>query len=87
VVVESFRTINSSRTLVGLENNQEVFDKLLSLRHQVILVQVDAHVILSFKHLKAHDVGSLLLIQVLSEDIGALSMGLTPLLCLSIKQL
>jgi len=48
---------------------------------------VDSHVVATLADLKLDDVSSLLLVEVLREDIGALSVSLTPLLSLSVKEL
>jgi len=48
---------------------------------------VNAHIILALKYLKADDVCSLLLKEVLGEDIGTLSVRLTPLHGLSVVKL
>ena len=48
---------------------------------------MDAHISAVFNDLERDDVSGLFLIQVLSEDIGALGMGLTPFLSLSVVKL
>jgi len=48
---------------------------------------MDSHVITALANLKLDDVGSLLLVEVLSENVGTLSVSLTPLLGLSVEKL
>ena len=87
VVVESLAAVRCTRALVGLKDDQELSDKLLALGHQVVLVQVDAHIIVTLKDLDANNVALLLLVKVLEEDIGALGVRLTPLLRLRVVEL
>mmetsp|Transcript_22285 Transcript_22285/g.27353 ORF Transcript_22285/g.27353 Transcript_22285/m.27353 type:complete len:474 (-) Transcript_22285:385-1806(-) len=48
---------------------------------------MDANVVLSLKHLEAHNISRLLLVEELGEDVGALRVSLTPLLGLSVVEL
>ena len=85
VVVESLGAIDRTRALVGLKYDQEFLDKLLTLSHQVLLIQVNAHVVLSLEDLEADNIGRLLLVEVLGEDVGSLSVSLAPLLRFSVE--
>ena len=58
---------------------------MFAFRHQILLVQVDAHV--AIKNLETHEISRLLLIEVLRENVGSLGVGLTPLFSLSVEQL
>ena len=87
VIVEGLGALNSSRALEHLQNVEKLSDELLALSHQVFLVKMNAHIVASFKHLELHNIGLLLLEEILSEDVGTLRVSLTPLLCLSIVQL
>ena len=48
---------------------------------------MDAHVLITFENFKADNITLLLLVEVLGEDISALSMSLTPLFRLSVEEL
>jgi len=48
---------------------------------------VNAHVLFFLHDLEAHDIALLLLVDVLSEDISTLGVGLTPLLRVSVEEL
>ena len=87
VVVEGLSTIYGTRALVGLQDDQELPDELLAFGHKILLVQVNAHVLLSLQDLKADDIALLLLVKELSEDIGTLSVRLAPFLGLSVEEL
>ena len=67
--------------------DQESSNKFFTFGHQVLLVQMDAHISAIFNDLERDNISGLLLIKELSEDIGSLGMGLAPLLSFSIEEL
>ena len=87
VVIKSLGAIDCARALVNLKNIQELPDQLLTLIHQVLFIQMDTEVVSTLEDLETNDIGSLLLVKVLSEDISTLCVSLTPLFSLSIKKL
>jgi len=87
VVVECFGAVHSPRALVSLQNDEEVPNELLAFSHEVFTVQVDPHIVLALDDLDRHDVSCLLLVYVLEENVGALSVRLTPLAGLCVVKL
>ena len=83
MVVESSGAVHSARALVSLQDQEELPDQLFAFSHQILLVQVNAHV--AVKDFETNDVSRLLLIEVLGEDIGSLSVSLAPLFSLSVE--
>jgi len=85
MVIEFLSTLNASRTLVGLEDDQELMKQLTSLSHEVLLVQVDDEAGIVLSEFNSDNISLLVLKQVLSQDISSLSVSLSPFLVLSIE--
>ena len=85
VMVPSSGALYGARALEGLQDHEELSDQLFALRHQILLVQVNAHV--AIKNFEANEIGRLLLIEVLREYVGSLGVSLTPLFSLSVEEI
>ena len=85
LAVESSSSFDTARALVGLKDEQEFGDKFIAFFHQVLFVEVNSHVAL--ENLKANKVSLLVLVQVLSQHIGTLSMGLSPFVVFNVEEL
>lgn len=82
--------VDRTRALVGLEDDQELLDKLSSLRPQLLLIEMNVEVVVEdfkadeFAMLRA---SLLLLVKIHAENPGAPGVSLTPLLVLQVKEL
>lgn len=60
---------------------------MLTLSHQVLLVEVDPHIVLTLEHLEGDNISLLVLVEILGQNIGTLCVSLAPLFSLSVVQL
>lgn len=86
-LVEGLSSVDCARALVSLQNYEQFSDQALALGHQILPVQVNAKVIATVEHFEAHNIGRLLLVEELSEHVGALCVCLAPLIGLCIEEL
>ena len=75
----------STRALIGLQDDKEFLNKLLSFLHQVLLAQMNVELVVF--EFKVNNVSLLVLVKVLAEHIRALGVSLAPFVGFGVEKL
>lgn len=85
LAVELGGSFDCTRALIGLQDDQEFSNQLLSFFHQVLFTQVDEKLVVF--EFKVNNVSLLVLVQVLAQDISALGVSLAPFVRFGVEKL